>query len=68
MFIDIPFIVLRDSVIVVEEIVIWLLHNSHGILLVKRPDIFDVADQPSLVCEVFSFGNEDYDGWIAEHV
>ena len=68
MFIDIPFIVLRDSVIVVVEIVIWLLHNSLGILLVKRPDIFDVADQLGLVCGVFSFGNEDYDGWKAEHV
>lgn len=68
MFIDIPFTVLRDSVIVVVEIVIWLLHNSLGILLVKCPDIFDVADKLGLGCGVFSFGNEDYDGWTAKHV
>lgn len=53
MFIDIPFMVLRDSVIVVVEIVIWLLHNSLGILFVKRPDIFDVADKLGLGCVVF---------------
>lgn len=44
MFIDILFIVLRDLVIVVVEIVIWLLYNSYGILLVKCLDIFDVVD------------------------
>jgi len=45
-----------------------LLHNSLGILLVKRPDIFDVADKLGLGCGVFSFVNEDYDGGTAKHV